>query len=208
MANFFDQKPVQIVGYGSLLLEESARKSAPGLTGFRLVRVPNYIRIFNKVGIVFHTRRAIAPADVRRASCATRWREGAEIVCTTFECPADELPNLFEREHRFRWIDVEFQEMDGRTGTGKMCTEWTDEAYRANRIKDEADYFNRVGQFYQGKLWRDDILPFPEYLKLCLAASHSHSEELATQFVQSSYLADGRTTIESYLQTTPNALTI
>ena len=202
------KKPVQIVGYGSLLLEESARKSVPNLTGFRLVRVPNYIRIFNKVGIVFHTRRPIAPDDLRRASCASRWREGAEIICSTFECPADEWPALFEREHRFRWIDVEFVEPDGAIGMGRMCTEWTDEGYRATRIKDDADYFNRVGQYYQGKLWRDDILPFPEYLQLCLRAAGSHGEALIDHFLNSSYLADGVTTLESYLQTHPDALSI
>ncbi len=198
--------PIQIVGYGSLLLEESARKSVPNLTGFRLVRVPNYIRIFNKVGIVFHTRRQIDPADVRRASCASRWREGAEIICSTFECPADEWPELFEREHRFRWIEVEFVEADGSIGKGQMCTEWSDAGYRATRIKDDQDYFERVGQHYSGKLWRDDILPFPEYLQLCLDAAGSHGPELIDHFLQSSFLADGVTTVEHYLKTHPNAL--
>lgn len=201
-----NQKTIQIVGYGSLLLESSARKSVPGLTGFRLVRVPNYIRIFNKVGIVFHTRRNIDPADVRRASCATRWRDEAGIWCTTFECPAEEWPDLFEREHRFKWIDVEFEELDGGRGKGIMCTEWTDEGYKATRIKDDADYFNRVGQHYQGKLWRDDILPFPEYLQLCLTAAGSHGDELVEHFLQSSYLADGLTTLEHYLKTNQDAL--
>ncbi|MEM8861469.1 MAG: gamma-glutamylcyclotransferase [Chloroflexota bacterium] len=198
---------IQIVGYGSLLLEESARKSVPNLTGFRIVRVPNYIRIFNKVGVVFHTRRQIEPADVRRASCASRLREGAEIICSTFKCPAEEWPELFEREHRFRWIEVEFIEVDGSIGKGQMCTEWTDEGYRATRIKDDQDYFERVGQHYQGKLWRDDILPFPEYLQLCLRAAGSHGEELVDHFLRSSYLADGETTLEHYLKNNPNALT-
>ena len=201
------QDTLQIVGYGSLLLKESAQLSVPGLTEFRLVRVPNYIRIFNKVGIVFHTRRPIAPNDVRRASCATRRREGAEIMCTTFKCPKSQFPELFEREHRFRWIDVEFEESDGGVGSGIMCTEWTDEAYRATRIKDEADYHDRVGRHYQGKLWRDDILPFPEYLQLCLDAAQSHSEALVEHFLQSSFLADGETTLKQYLQSHPNALT-
>lgn len=203
-----DKSSIQIVGYGSLLLEDSARKSVPNLTGFRLVRVPNYIRIFNKVGIVFHTRRPIAPDDPRRASCASRWREGAEIICSTFECPAEEWPELFEREHRFRWIEVDFQEMDDSAGTGRMCTEWTDEGYRAARIKDDEDYFNRVGRYYQGKLWRDDILPFPEYLQLCLDAAGSHEEALVDHFLKSSYLADGITTLENYLQSHPNALKV
>ena len=199
-------EPILIVGYGSLLSEVSARKSVPNLTEFRLVRVPNYIRIFNKVGIVFHTRRNIAPADLRRASCASRYREGAEIVCTAFHCPADEYPELFEREHRFRWIEVDFVEADGSVGKGQMCTEWSDEGYRATRIQDEADYYQRVGQHYQGKLWRDDILPFPEYLQLWLDAAGSHGPDLVEHFKQSSYLADSTTTIKDYMQNTPNAL--
>ncbi len=155
---------------------------------------------------MFHTRRPIAHSDVRRASCATRRRDGAEIICTTFECPKDEFPALFEREHRFRWIEVDFVEMNGEVGKGIMCTEWTDHEYRANRIKDDADYFNRVGQYYQGKLWRDDILPFPEYLQLCLDAARSHSDELVEHFLQSSYLADGVTPLGDYLRSNPDAL--
>ncbi|MEM9773368.1 MAG: gamma-glutamylcyclotransferase, partial [Chloroflexota bacterium] len=83
----------------------------------------------------------------------------------------------------------------------------SDEGYRATRIKDEADYYQRVGQYYQGKLWRDDILPFPEYLQLCLDAAGSHGPNLVAHFKQSSYLADGTTTIGDYLQNSPNALT-
>ena len=39
---------IQVVGYGTLLSEASARRTAPSVDRFRVVRVPGWIRIFNK----------------------------------------------------------------------------------------------------------------------------------------------------------------
>ena len=47
---------IQIVGYGTLLSEASARRTAPSVTRFRTVRVPGYIRLFNKVSPAWRAR--------------------------------------------------------------------------------------------------------------------------------------------------------
>jgi hypothetical protein len=77
--------------YGSLLSETSARESVKNLRNFRLVRVRQYRRIFNKVGIIFLQKYKIEKADLRIASCATRSDPDSDIICSGFECDENEF---------------------------------------------------------------------------------------------------------------------
>ena len=199
---------ISVVGYGSLLSEHSARQTVPALQNFRLVRVPGYRRIFNKVGIVFLSRHGADAKSLQLASCSTQPCEGSEIICSQFECSAEDFVELYEREHRFRWIEVETVPLD-RAQTpcgpsmGRMCTGYDDLEYRLNKCITPQEYELRVGRYYAGPIWRDDILPFPRYLAFCLQASASQGGEVLDNFLDSSYLADGRTSIRTYLQQTP-----
>ncbi len=203
---------ISVVGYGSLLSEWSARQTVPGLQNFRLVRVPGYRRIFNKVGIVFLSRHGADPGSLQLASCSTQPVAGCEIICSQFECSAEEFIELYEREHRFRWIEVETELLDGTHPTdtppdtpsvGRMCTGYDDPGYRLNKCVTPQEYELRVGRYYRGPIWRDDILPFPRYLAFCLQAAASQGSAVLDNFLDSSFLADGKTTIRTYLQQTP-----
>ncbi|WP_415896587.1 gamma-glutamylcyclotransferase [Neptuniibacter sp. QD72_48] len=189
---------ISIVGYGSLLSEASARETIPGLTNFRIVTVPGYKRIFNKVGVVFISRHKADPDSLQLASCSTLPASDCEIICSQFDCTQEEYEALFEREHRFNWVEVETF-TDGQSETGLMCTGSTDQHYRYSKCRSEQEYHERVGQFYAGNLWRNDILPFPRYLSFCLKAAASQGEAVLNNFLDSSYLADGETTIRTYL---------
>ncbi|MFC6669300.1 gamma-glutamylcyclotransferase family protein [Marinobacterium aestuariivivens] len=191
---------IRVFGYGSLLSEGSARETVPGLERFRLVRVPGYRRIFNKVGVVFFSRHRADPASLEIASCSTEPAPGCEIICSAFDCPEADFEALYEREHRFRWIEVEAREADGSIRPGRICTRYSDEEYRLNKCITEAEYQRRVGQYYPGRLWRDDILPFPRYLRFCLQAAASQGPEVLDNFLDSSFLADGRTRLRHYLE--------
>lgn len=152
---------ISVLGYGSLLSERSARETVPGLKNFRLVRVPGYRRIFNKVGVVFLSRHGADPEARQIASCATQAHPEAEIICSQFECSDAEFAQLYEREHRFQWVEVESVDAEGQRARGRICTESSDDYYRRQKCRNEAEYQQRVGQYYTGKLWRNDILPFP-----------------------------------------------
>ncbi|MBR9867948.1 MAG: gamma-glutamylcyclotransferase [Oceanospirillales bacterium] len=199
---------ISVVGYGSLLSECSARQTVPALQNFRLVRVPGFRRIFNKVGIVFLSRHGADSKSLHLASCSTQPFEGSEIICSQFECSAEDFVELYEREHRFRWIEVETV-LSGRTRTpdvpsvGRMCTGYDDLEYRLNKCVTPQEYELRVGRYYTGPIWRDDILPFPRYLAFCLQAAASQGDAVLDNFLDSSFLADGRTSIRTYLQQTP-----
>ncbi|GGO83280.1 hypothetical protein GCM10011348_26670 [Marinobacterium nitratireducens] len=190
---------IPVLGYGSLLSEASARETVPGLERFRLVRVPGYRRIFNKVGVVFFSRHGASEDSLEIASCATEPAAGCEIVCAAFDCPDDEFLQLYEREHRFRWIEVDVIEADGGRSRGRICTRYSDAEYRLNKCITEAEYHRRVGQYYRGPLWRDDILPFPRYLSFCLRAAAEQGPGILDNFLDSSFLADGETSLRDYL---------
>ncbi len=194
---------IPVVGYGSLLSERSARETVPSLSDFRLVRVPGYRRIFNKVGVVFISRFGADPDSKALGSCATEPFSGSELVCSLFNCPEADFPALYEREHRFRWTEVVCQEADGRRITARMCTATTDSDYRLNKCVTPGEYQRRVGRYYGGRLWRDDLLPYPRYLGFCLQAAASHGPEVLDNFLTTSYLADGVTTLQAYLQANP-----
>jgi len=196
---------INVIGYGSLLSEQSARETIPKLWGFKLVTVPNYMRIFNKVGIVFFQRYGLDENDKEISSCATRAAPGIEMICSLFQCVESDFKALYEREHRFRWINVQCNN-GGRTEIGRMCTEYNDQDYFLNKCVTPLEYERRVGQFYGGKIWRDDILPFPRYLRQCLKAAREHGQAVYRNFMETSFLADGKTSIRAYVGRRPELL--
>lgn len=204
MSNGRDCRTITVIGYASLLSERSARETIPSLSRFQLVRVPGYRRIFNKVGIVFFERFGASGNDARIASCSTQAAPGCEIVCSRFDCDEDDFLGIYEREHRFRWIGVEYFGLDGQSGTARMCTENTDENYLLNKCVTWKEYERRVGAFYKGKIWRTDILPFPTYLKHCLDAAESQGPEVLANFLDTSFLSDGVTSIGQYIIAHPD----
>lgn len=194
---------ISIVGYGSLLSEQSARETVPELQNFRIVTVPGFRRVFNKVGVVFLSRHGADPMSLEIASCSTLPDPETEILCSQFECSVDDYERLYEREHRFQWLEVDTVEADGAVSSGHICTTSSDTYYRTHKCESPQEYHERVGQYYSGALWRDDILPFPRYLAFCLQAAQGQGESVLNNFMDSSYLADGITCIRDYIVSHP-----
>ncbi|MBV1790028.1 gamma-glutamylcyclotransferase [Marinobacterium sp. D7] len=195
---------ISVVGFGSLLSERSARDTVPGLQSYRLVRVPGYRRIFNKVGIVFIAGHGQPANSLEVSSCSTEPCSQTSIIAAQFECPVDQFTELYEREHRYRWIEVLPIDLEGRPQIpARMCTGYSDLEYRLNKCITDDEYHERVGRHYRGEIWRDDILPFPRYLKFCLVSAAAHGDEVLDNFLDTSFLADGRTPIRDYLIARP-----
>lgn len=200
---------ISVAGYGSLLSEQSALETVPGLQNFRLVKVPGYRRIFNKVGVVFFSRHGADPSSLEVASCSTEADPDSTIICSQFECSEEDFTALYEREHRFRWIEVTTELLNpaavsgqAHTAVARMCSGYSDADYRLNKCITDAEYQRRVGQYYQGPLWRTDILPFPRYLRFCLQSAATQGQEVLDNFMDTSFLADGVTSIRTYLDQT------
>lgn len=197
---------ISVVGYGSLLSEASARETVPALDNYRLVRVPGYRRVFDKVGVVFISRHGESPDSLELASCSTEADSSCEIIAAQFECSEQDFLQLYEREHRYRWIEVETRHCQSdEPALGRMCTGYSDLDYRLNKCVTEAEYQLRVGQYYQGVLWRKDILPNPRYLGFCLQAAASQGAAVLDNFLDSSFTADGRS-LRDYLRQRPELM--
>ncbi|MBA4501273.1 gamma-glutamylcyclotransferase [Marinobacterium marinum] len=194
---------ISVVGFGSLLSEVSARETVPGLKNYRLVRVPGYRRVFDKVGIVFISRHGECADSLELAACSTEAATDCEIIAAQFECSENDFLQLYEREHRYRWVEVETRHcQSGEITQARMCTGYSDLDYRLNKCVTDEEYQRRVGQYYQGPLWRKDILPNPRYLGFCLQAAHSQGKAVLDNFLDSSFTADGRS-LRDYLQQRP-----
>jgi len=189
---------IQVVGYGTLLSEASARRTCPSVERFRIVRVSGFIRLFNKVSPAWR-RRYDGDDPLAIAVLATRKRAGASFLGTTFDVDDSDFLALFEREHHYRWVEVACEEEHGVSTTGRMCVEWTDADYRLNRCVTADEYERRVGRHYDGALWRDDVRPSPPYLTACLEAARSLGPRVDEDFRRTTFLADGRTSIASWL---------
>lgn len=189
---------IQVVGYGSLLSEASARRTAPSVARFRVVRVRGWIRVFSKVSLVWRERN---PGDdaLAIAVLAARPRAGASLLGTAFDVDEEDFLAMFEREHHYRWVEVTCEEGDGSTTIGRLCAEWSDEDYRLNRCVTRAEYERRVGRRYDGPLWRDDIRPSPPYLDACLEAARALGPDVHEDFLETTFLADGRRSLRVWL---------
>jgi len=192
------------VGIGSLLSERSARTTFPELRNFRSARIGGYQRKFGKVGVIL-IREGLANWDtVEVASCAAFPAPDHELQVTLFEIDSRETPAFYERENLFRIVPVQAEPLDGSASCeALLCAAFSDAEYR-ERCGSEAEYQRRVGQYYDGLLWRDDILPCRAYLQHCVAAATSLGPEQLAHFLDHSYLADGRTTIRQYYAAHPD----
>ncbi len=102
---------------------------------------------------------------------------GAAILATAFAVSEDGFAALRKRERDYRWTEIEVEERGGETTTAQMC----------------------LGRPLDGVLWRDDILPCPPYLDLCLSAARSLGPDVHEDFLDTTFLADGCTTLRTWL---------
>ena len=195
---------ITVLGYGSLLSEQSARDSAANLRNFRPVVVQDFIRIFNKVGIYLFREKIVSESDLEIAVCCARAKQNSQLHCSAFDCTDDDFAKIFNREHRYKWLEIEYLDSNGNKGLGQLATEWNDHEYLHNRCESSSEYELRVGQYYKGKIWRSDILPHPNYLKFCLIAAKNLGPDIEKNFANNSFLADGKTTIGEYLKLNPH----
>ena len=192
----------------------SSLRTMPSATCFRPAILHDYERIFNLVS-VSGIRTGMANWETMEVSAlAIRPCIGSLVHGCVFEIPENELASYFDREHRYLakrvcvTIDDNLGQLDGNSIASPQCVskscwtviEQTDETYRASM--DEAEWHDRVGQYYEGVLWgRDGILPMREYLRMCLhAALELGGRPWLHNVLDEARLADGSTTIREYIQ--------
>lgn len=189
---------VTIGGFGSLMDEASARATTPSITNWRYGWVDGYVRIFNLVSII-NIARGNATGD-HLATCTARPRDGAKLRVCLYDVPAAEYPELLARERRLREVVAPYVDDAGRAAECVIFGEYSDAEYRAERATTNEIWQQEVGRYYVGaKIYRDDILPVPSYLTRCLTAFQKLGEESLSNFLDQSFLGNGKTTIREYI---------
>ena len=189
-----DGAAITIAGYASLMDEESARLTTPSLSRFRYGRISGYRRVFNLVSII-NIRRELATGK-RLATATARPVDGYELFVCLFDIPLEELPELLARERRLRVTCVPID--DG--GNAVLFSEYSHEEYVRDRCGgDPAIFHTEVGQYYDGEIYRDDLLPVPAYVMRCVRAHKLAGGAALANLLDTTVLGDGVTTLRDHL---------
>eukprot|EP00695_Tsukubamonas_globosa_P001711 TRINITY_DN2781_c0_g1_i1.p1 TRINITY_DN2781_c0_g1~~TRINITY_DN2781_c0_g1_i1.p1 ORF type:complete len:174 (-),score=13.37 TRINITY_DN2781_c0_g1_i1:47-568(-) len=167
---------ITVLAYGRMIDECMARRTFPKLTNFRKAVVRGYKRCFNLVA-VSSLHRGMTTLEIAMLSVIPS-SDDSVVMCSAFDIPKSKLDDLLERHHECKMTHVSFMEVDQKgvplpssTGTGVLSIAASDEWYKSERCSSPEEYHKRVGQYYDGNLWRKDILPARSYMKTCLVAA-------------------------------------
>ncbi len=196
---------ITILGLASLLLEAWARKTCPNLMNFRLARLKGYKRVFNKTDS-FLIRNDLLPGNSNAYACisAVPCDDTSDLIVSAFEIPLTEWAYFVQREFEYRLVSVPFTEMiTGHASEGVICLGDFDNDQQCEAIVNadplRAQRWQEFRAKYDGPMWRYDLLPEPEYLAACLKTAEQCGEEVYNNFVDTTFVGDGRT-IRTYLK--------
>ncbi|KAG5189614.1 hypothetical protein JKP88DRAFT_256992 [Tribonema minus] len=204
-------KTEDIIGFGSLLSETSARHTFPQLHDFHFVRVHGYRRVMTHPASIFFQRGIAVAATKEFSSLSTEAHEGAHFVASVFQIDGLDLEAYVEREEEFDFMCADYTGLDdpSETGTGLMCARSTDAAYLARwgqSIMDE-----RYGAYGITSVWDawhpgSGILPCPVYLRHCMLAATAQGSRVLDSFLDETFLSDRVTTVRQHLHARPDIM--
>ena len=153
------------------------------------------------------------------ASVAAEPAEGVGLLVATFQIRASEVPAFLQREAFFHVTPVAVHEVPEHPWTDEqrlghenarrclMCLRFADETELvATNFRTRAEFDALVKPWYPGDIFRRDILPCRVYLKHCLTAAERLGADVLANFLATTYLADGSTSLGAYLAAHPTLL--
>ena len=195
-----------VIGYGSLVCEDSARKTVPGLENFQLCELPGYIRVFGKVHPKCIRLGRVEPYDQEIAALAIRPRKSSRpLTVSAFQIPEAFFKELDKRECDYskKQVMVHKSDMSG-TLTGTVYVGYdNDKSMFKDQCRTREDVYAHWPDFlkiYSGSIYRADIYPSPYYLDYVSDAFCKAGKEVYENFLDTTYLADEATTIRKYLE--------
>ncbi|XP_030456220.2 uncharacterized protein LOC115677229 [Syzygium oleosum] len=200
---------ISICGFGSLLSERSARSTFPDLVDFRVARLDGFRRVFAHAAPIFFERGIAKPETMEISSLSVEPCDGETLVVTVFEIEKSEIPAFIRRELEFRFLAVRPQMLDGKPfdNLAVLCARYSDEEFFRIRCRGSKEiYFQHYGRYDIDKIWRDDVFPCRVYLRHCVLAAKNLGDVAYDNFLDHTYLADCKTTIREYLETTGSGI--
>ncbi|KAI4311137.1 hypothetical protein MLD38_036057 [Melastoma candidum] len=195
---------ISICGFGSLLSEKSARSTFPDLVNFRVARLDDFRRVFAHVAPIFFERGIAKPETMEISSLSVEPCVDETLLVAVFEIGKAEVPAFIQRELEFRFLAVIPKTLTGDPfeNPAVLCAQYSDEEFFNVRCKGSKEtYFQYYGRYNIDKIWRDDVLPCRVYLRHCVLAAKNLGDAVYNNFLDHTYLANRKTTIRRYLET-------
>lgn len=164
---------ITILGLGSLLSEESARRTCPNLENFRLAKLHGYKRIFNKTDSDI-ARKGQIPKDTNAYACLSAIPDKTmqNMVISAFQMPETDWLAFLKREFEYKLVSVKFEELDGTPSQGILCVGDYAHDQECELVCQSDPFRFQLWQDFKQKcsepMWREDLLPGPTYLQRCL----------------------------------------
>ena len=163
------QKTIRIFGYGSLINEESLRRTVPNAFNLFPAKVKGFVRVFNLPTQRKRCSEKGCPIAVLNIE-KSEWNQEINGLC--FEMNVEEFDALQERERSYELIEIEIEDYEGNLHKGFTFRVLHYDAY----------------PYIFGSSTQD------EYMQICIEGCKTFGDEFLEDFMKTTYI--GNKTLE------------
>ena len=188
-----------IVGIGTLLSKASAVGTCPSMINYRKGKVGGYKRVFNKVDPFHKTKEGLKIANISVVE-----DQESTLIVSIFEISEEDWDAILYREFEYNFHAVSYEDEFEDSGQALICGAYQNNDTCMTDIYSDPtreEAYKHYCSNYTGKLWRDDILPNPDYIRKCIEAASTLGNDVVENFLETTWLADGSQNIKQYIQT-------
>ena len=171
---------VVIVGFGTLLLQESLGDTISNTKKFIPILVKNYRRLFNLLPDHYEADNRLRSDDTEIGAANIEPAEGFQFNGLSFEASASDLENLDSRERYYKRSEVPYYDFETGANLG-MCYVY----------ESPLDARWLVGN-------TDKLLPLWRDIVYARVGAYRTSEAFGKMYDATTYLADGKTLMIDY----------
>jgi len=175
-----ENNKVVIVGFGTLLLQESLGDTVSGDKKFTPIIVKNYRRLFNLLPDHYEADNRLRTDHTEIGAANIEPAEGIQFNGLSFEANASDLENLDSRERYYKRSEVPYCDFETGEDLG-MCHVYESPLDARWLVRDNARLL---------PLWRDIV-----YARV---GAYRISEAFGKMYDATTYLADGKTLMIDY----------
>ena len=189
-----------VVGYASLLSEVSIKRLFPDVGAILPVKIKHHARCFNSFGTLSLSSGLAEPASKHLAHASAILRPNCEIKALAFELNEDDYQTYARHEFRYDLKSIEVISLSkGEHFEAIICYENVDHRIDCSRVgaKNILDLYER---YKSTSFWHTNHLPADIYLEHCIASARNISPEFISNFLETSFLSDRVTSIQTYLE--------
>lgn len=158
-------KTIKIFGYGSLINEESLKKTSPNSKIIYPAKIYGFIRVFNLPStnrICPITKTSVAVLNVEKSE----YNEHINGVC--IEVSVDEFEYILEREKGYELIEIEIQD-------------YNNENNRTKGFMFRARHYEAYDYVFESEIQQ-------EYLTICLEGAKNFGEQFLKEFKNTTFI--------------------